>query len=659
MQRPALIDRDPWLEPYADAIHQRIQYTRQRRAHFTGGQSLTAFASGHLWYGVQQQDDGWILRERLPQAQAVYLLADCNKWQQDEVFAFRHINEAGDWILSLPAGMLQEGDEFRLLVCWEGGQGERLPAFAQRVVQNGNSFNAQVYTSHHDYVWRVPDFRPRAAAPLIYECHIGMALEDERVGTFSEFKEQVLPRIVSGGYNALQIMALMEHPYYGSFGYQVSNFFALSSRFGTPEAFMDLVDACHEQGVAVIMDLVHSHAVKNEVEGLSRQDGSEHLYFHGGEQGQHPAWDSRCFDYGKNETVHLLLSNCRYWLDTFNLDGFRFDGVTSMLYHHHGLGVDFDHYDRYFDDRIDKDAICYLSLANQLIHELRPHALRIAEDMSGMPGLGLSLDEGGLGFDYRLAMGIPDMWARLIDEQRDEDWNVGRIFGDLRSRREDVQTIAYAESHDQALVGDKCISFRLMDKEMYSGMSRGTDNLVVERGMALHKMIRLLTCSVGGEGYLNFMGNEFGHPEWIDFPRAGNDWSYFYARRQWHLVDDPELRYTCLAAFDRDMLACCAPLLAEHRAELLAEHIDQRWLVYRLGPVVFVFNFNDSHSFNCLRIPVPVSLPYRLELCSDDEQFDGQGRVDAAVQYPLIDAAQPSVEVYLPTRTALILKPVS
>ena len=185
-----------------------------------------------------------------------------------------------------------------------------------------------------------------------------MATEEEKVGSYNEFRENILPRIKEDGYNAIQIMAIQEHPYYGSFGYHVSSFFAPSSRNGTPEELRELIDKAHELGLAVIMDIVHSHAVKNEIEGIARMDGSYDLYFHG-DPGRryHSAWDSLCFDYGKDEVLHFLLSNCKYWMDEFRFDGFRFDGVTSMIYMSHGLGESFTDYGDYYSAKDRKSVV--------------------------------------------------------------------------------------------------------------------------------------------------------------------------------------------------------------------------------------------------------------------------------------------------------------
>lgn len=650
-----LINEDPYLKPFAPVFQNRIRRADDFvRIHG----KLESFATGHLYYGLHRDGGEWVFREWLPEATGAYLSGDHSAGRLQEDYRLKRINDYGDWELRLDNAVLEHGMRYALHVEWKGGEGMRLPAYAHRVVQDPDTylFQAQVWNPPRPYQWSINNFTPPKSPLLIYEAHIGMAQEEERVGTFREFAADVLPRIIRAGYNTVQFMALMEHPYYGSFGYQVSNFFALSSRFGTPEEFKALVDQCHETGVAVIMDLVHSHSVKNETEGLGRQDGTPYLYFHEGERGYHPAWDSRCFDYAKPGVCHFLLSNCAYWLSEYNLDGFRFDGVTSMLYKDHGLGTDFNSYDHYFGEKSDEDAVTYLTLANRLIHSLRPEAITIAEDMSGMPGVARDGEIGGLGFDYRLAMGIPDFWIRLIKEKRDEEWDPQEIWNTLNNRRFSEKNIAYAESHDQALVGDKTLLFRLMDAAMYDQMGRNTPSPAADRGTALHKLIRLMTLSLGGDGYMNFMGNEFGHPEWIDFPREGNGWSYRYARRQWRLADAPDLRYRDLAAFDRDMLASSSPSLEHPFADLLLVHRDDQILVYCRGPLFYVINLNGSESFPEYTIPLPPG-NYRGVLDSDAPEYGGHGRT-GPLQTLLSSREEPPPRLYLPTRTALVFRKI-
>lgn len=656
-----LLAGDPLLRPYEGALRHRYERARITEQRLTGGKlPLADFAAGHEYFGLHRRPEGWVVREWAPNATAVELIGPFNAWQGGDAFRFRRIADNGTWELQLPADALQHGEFFKLRVFWPGGSGERLPAYARRVVQDESTkvFSAQVWAPGVPYAWRCPRFRRKPEAPRIYEAHVGMAQEEPRVGTYREFADRIMPRIVDAGYNTVQLMAIQEHPYYGSFGYHVGSFFAASSRFGTPEDLKRLVDELHAAGLAVIMDLVHSHAVRNEVEGLSRFDGTLYQYFHEGPRGNHVAWDSRCFDYGKMEVLHFLLSNCRFWLDEYRFDGYRFDGVTSMLYHDHGLGRVFGAYDDYFGGLVDEDAWVYLTLANRVIHTVRPDALTIAEDVSGMPTLGAATEHGGAGFDYRLAMGTPDYWIKLIKEVPDEHWHVGQLFHELTNRRRDERTISYAESHDQALVGDKTIIFRLIDADMYWWMNVYQENLKVDRGVALHKLIRLVTLATAGNGYLNFMGNEFGHPEWIDFPREGNGWSYQHARRQWRLRDDMNLRYRFLAEFDKAMMALA------HRSRLLDkpgpnfryEHIADQVLAFERADLAFVFNFSPGHSIADYAIPLTPGR-YRLTLDSDAPVFGGQGRILPGQTYFTAPAEghAAAVRVYVPARCCAVL----
>ena len=665
MTRKMIYDTDPYLMPFKTAIdvrHTRILQTRDSMA--VDG-SLSDAVNNHLYYGLHRTSDGgWVFREWAPNATRIYLIGDFNNWKRTEGYALKPIGD-GNWELFLPAMFLHHGDLYKLFIEWSGGGAERLPAYTTRAVQDTDTktFCAQVWAPAKPYEWkhRRPGKRPN---PLIYECHIGMSGEKEGVSTFEDFRRDVLPRVAALGYNVLQIMALQEHPYYGSFGYQVSNIYALSSRFGTPEEFKALVDAAHAKGIAVVMDIVHSHMVKNEAEGLSRFDGREDLYFFNGEQGHHPAWDSRCYDYGKHETRYFLLSNCKFWMEEYHLDGFRFDGVTSMLYWDHGLGKDFVGYDNYFNQGVDEDAVIYLALANLLIKEINPNALTIAEDVSGMAGLAAPFEAGGVGFDFRMAMGVADHWIKWIKEKSDEQWSMGEIWYELTNKREDEKTISYAECHDQALVGDKTLIFRLMDKEMYFSMNTGSSNPVVDRGIALHKMIRLVTLATAGDGYLNFMGNEFGHPEWIDFPREGNGWSYQHARRQWSLAEPDYLRYSYLRNFDEAMVHLVRKnrLLVE-RPELLVADEEKKILIFRRRNHIFALNFHPTASFSDYGFAAPAG-KYTITLDTDRKEFNGFERVKSGEEHFTLHEKSPNgpqqledtLYLYLPSRCALVLE---
>lgn len=664
-----LLKNDSWLEPFENAINGRHAHVMDKVKELTnnGRKTLTDFASGHLYFGLHRTDKGWAFREWAPNATEIYLIGDFNDWQEKPEFRLKRLRNTGNWEIKLKPNVLKHGDLYKLKVYWDGGCGERIPAWVRRVVQDEQTkiFSAQVWEPEKPYKFKKRVFRPNTSPLLIYECHIGMSQEEEKVGSYTEFREKVLPRVIADGYNCIQIMAVQEHPYYGSFGYHVSSFFAPSSRFGTPDELKQLIDEAHQNGIAVIMDIVHSHAVKNEVEGLGNFAGDPNQYFYPGERHEHPAWDSLCFDYGKNEVLHFLLSNCRYWLEEFKFDGFRFDGVTSMLYYSHGLGEAFCNYNDYYNGHQDDNAICYLSLANLLIHEVNSKAITIAEEVSGMPGLALPVLDGGYGFDYRLAMNIPDYWIKIIKEKVDEDWKPSSMFWEVTNRRKDEKTISYAESHDQALVGDKTIIFRLVDSDMYWHFKKGDENERVHRGIALHKMIRLLTSSTLNGGYLNFMGNEFGHPEWIDFPREGNGWSYKYARRQWSLVDNQDLCYCYLGDFDKAMLSVIKDVKNIQKTPVVEIwHNDgDQVLAYMRRDHIFVFNFSPTRSFVDYGFLVPRG-SYDVVLNTDAVQFGGNGLADDTVRHftnydPLYAKDKKEwLKLYIPARSAVVLRKV-
>ena len=654
---------DPWLEPYREAIEGRTAHAKRLAKRLAGKQRLSDWASAHEYYGLHRTPKGWVFREWAPNATAIWLVGDFSGWKCLDRFALKRKSSTNDWEVSLPARTIRHGQFYRLEMHWDGGSGERIPAYARRVVQDPETslFAAQVWEPAERHEWKNPAPR-KPAVPLIYEAHVGMSGEEERISTYAEFRDEVLPRIKAAGYNTVLLMAVMEHPYYGSFGYHVSSFFAASSRFGTPEDLKSLIDTAHGMGLRVIMDLVHSHSVKNERDGLSLFDGTDCQYFHSGPRGWHSAWDSRCFDYGKTEVLHFLLSNSRFWLDEYHFDGFRFDGVTSMVYRDHGLGVTFADYSMYFNGNVDTDAIAYLTLANRVIHETNPDAFTVAEDVSGMPGCAASIKDGGMGFDYRMAMGVPDFWFKLADGTADENWSMHGMYHVLTDRRRDEKVVSYVESHDQALVGGKTFFFQLADRDIYFGMRKDQSNLAVERGVALHKMARLSTFSLNGGAYLDFMGNEFGHPEWIDFPRDGNGHSYSHARRQWSLRDDPELKFKALGDWDAEMLKSLSggKCFAEEPVPLVRNDADHVLAFYR-GGFVFVFNYSPARSYTDYGVLVPPGGRYKLLFDSDDVRFGGQGRIAAGQEFCPQNVVQgdeivQQVKLYLPARTAIVLE---
>jgi len=656
-----ILEFDPSLAPYEKDFDLRAERFAKKKAELLkNAPTLSDFANGYLYYGFHQTDDGWYYREWAPAAEEMYLTGDFNNWDRRSHKMER--KENGNFEIFLPGkDALKNDQRVMAVVIHKGQELNRIPVYAKYVVQDPGTieWNARIHIPAEPFTWTDGGFIPQKEL-FIYECHVGMAQEEGKVGSYTEFKDNVLPRIHKLGYNTIQIMAVMEHPYYASFGYQVANFFAASSRFGKPEELKALINEAHKLGIAVLLDVVHSHASKNTREGFNEFDGTTYQYFHEGAKGDHSAWGTKCFNYDKNEVLHFLLSNLKFWQTEYHFDGFRFDGVTSMLYHDHGLGTSFTDNSKYFSMNTDVEAVTYLQLATELAREVNPNAIMIAEDMSAIPGLCLPINEGGIGFDYRLAMGMPDMWIRLLKETPDENWDLNNIYYELVIRRPREKVIGYCESHDQALVGDKTIMFRLCDKEMYYSMSKNSQNAIVDRGMALHKMLRLITMSLGGEGYLTFMGNEFGHPEWIDFPREGNGWSYHYCRRQWSLADNPDLRYQYLHAFEVAMVEMAKQQhVISGQDKQLVLHNGDKVLFYQKGDAYFAFNFHPTKSYEGYFVQLPETGDYEVIFSTDDHCFGGQARVyHQTYTAKLHDHGKVGFQLYLPARTATVFKKI-
>ena len=656
-----ILEYDPSLKAYEKEFDLRMErYEKKKKELLQPGQTLADFANGSEYFGFHKTADGWYYREWAPAAEKLYLTGDFCGWD-------RHAHpmtklENGVFELFLEGkDTLRDGMKVMTVVVHNGQELERIPLYARRVVQDPQTtgWDAVIWDPEKPFKWTDKGFTPKKNL-LVYECHIGMAQEEGRVGSYEEFRQNVLPRIKALGYNTIQIMAIIEHPYYASFGYQVTNLFAASSRFGRPEELKQLINTAHAMGIAVLLDVVHSHACKNTREGINEFDGTSYQFFHEGAKGDHSAWGTKCFNYDKNEVIHFLLSNLKFWQTEYHFDGFRFDGVTSMLYHDHGLGTAFTGPEKYFSMNTDVEAVTYLQLANEMCRQVNPNAIMIAEDTSALPGLCLPIGESGVGFDYRLAMGEPDMWIKLLKETRDEDWDLNQIYYELASRRSHEKVIGYCESHDQALVGDKTIMFRLCDQEMYWGMEKNKENMIIERGMALHKLLRLVTMTLGGEGYLTFMGNEFGHPEWIDFPREGNGWSYHYCRRQWSLADNPDLKYQYLLAFEKSMVE----LAKKHRVigardkQLQLNNTDKT-MVYKKGGAVYAFNLHPTNSYDGYFVEMPEKGEYQVIMSTDDYCFGGYGRVyHQTYRAEKQENGKFGFKLYLPNRTAVMFKKV-
>eukprot|EP00792_Barthelona_sp_PAP020_P011594 TRINITY_DN568_c0_g1_i1.p1 TRINITY_DN568_c0_g1~~TRINITY_DN568_c0_g1_i1.p1 ORF type:complete len:703 (-),score=199.67 TRINITY_DN568_c0_g1_i1:15-2084(-) len=679
------VEDDQYLKPFEQIIKNRNLHFEYKLSQINEhGKNIDEFSRSYEKMGVYRTDNGIQIREYVPYAKSVSIVGEFNNWNNNQHKLVPM--EFGVWELFLPNDdqgnmVIPHNSAVRLSITTENETFTRIPAYINATVQlpSAKHIDGLFWAPPQPFVFQNSRPDPETLKSLrIYEAHVGMATEDGHIGSYREFADNVLPHIADTGYNCVQLMAIQEHSYYASFGYQVTSFFAPACRSGNPEDLKYLIDKAHGLGVIVIMDICHSHASSNSFDGLNMYNGRSDCYFHSTESGRglHSEWNSRLFDFGNYETEKFLLSNTRYWLDVFHFDGFRFDAVTSLLYHHHGVGVGFTGaYHEYFGENsaVDYDGLAYLRLMNHLVHnvitlptvgnEIPRTAITIAEDVSGMPGMGRSVQDGGVGFDYRLAMALPDTWIKYM-KLKDEDWDMGHLTYTLQNTRSDEAVIAYAESHDQALVGDKTLAFWLMDKEMYSGMSiLQAPSPIVERGISLLKLIRSLTMFLGGKSYLNFMGNEFGHPEWIDFPTPANGWSHHYCRRQWGLKSDGLLRYQHILHFDRKLMHLDAKyrlLEADIPAYVVLTHNEQKLISFDKKNLLFIFNFHPSSSFVDHKIPVRFAGKYTIVFHSDEIEDGGHDRIKLGGEFfTEVDnymGQNQSLKVYIPSRCLIVLE---
>jgi len=687
-------ENDPYLQPFENDF-------KRRQANFEKLQFLMNETNTNLYknFGLSKlsqtnNQTTFQIKQFIPNVQAVHLTGDFNDWDPTKHCLEKLPNEHWIWELTFTISsdkMVSNKSKLKLAILSKNNQmvyricpwAKYVTAPEKSASETSTVYNWSYLDEHENqcqYTFQNPHVWPKNKNLKIYEAHIGISTEKEQISTYNDFTEKCLPRIKNLGYNTIQLMAIMEHAYYGSFGYQVTNFFAASSRFGPPSDLKKLIDTAHGMGISVLLDLVISHASRNVEDGLNNLNGLEKtdpVYFHKPPKGDHTQWGSKCFDYSNYDTIKFLMSNLQFWIEEYNFDGFRFDGVTSMLYTDHASSRGFTgNLSEYFGLHVDEESIAFIQLANHFLHEKYPNIVTIAEEVSGMPGTCKPAKYGGLGFDYRLAMAVPDFLIKLLKEESDENWDLEKLMFLLNNRRHDEKHISYCESHDQALVGDKSLAFWLMDKEMYTNMSVMTEETsIISRGIALHKMLRLLVQSFAGDAYLNFMGNEFGHPEWLDFPRAGNNESYKYARRQYNLVDDDLLRYKFLNNFDRAMN------LAENSGKWLngtspdvygeasknynfvsKKCNNDKVIIFEKNDCIFCFNFNTAKSFENFQIGVGRPGKYEILLSSDEVEFGGYGNVtkNGEVQYFSktgdFDGRPNSMKVYMPCRTAVVYR---
>ncbi|KAK9673873.1 hypothetical protein RND81_12G195300 [Saponaria officinalis] len=556
---------------------------------------------------------------------------------------------------------LQHGSKYRVYFNTPDGPLERIPAWATyvRLDGDGNQPCAVHWDPSPECAHKWKNNSPKRPKSLrIYECHVGISGSDPKVSSFLEFTEKVLPRVKDLGYNAIQLFGVIEHKDYFTAGYRVTNMYAVSSRFGTPEDFKRLVDEAHGLGLLVFLDIVHSYSAADEMVGLSLFDGTNDCYFHTGKRGHHKYWGTRIFKYGDVDVLQFLLSNLRWWIEEYHIDGFQFHSLPSMMYTHNGFATFTGDFEEYCNQYVDRDALLYLILANDILHFLHPNIITIAEDATLYPGLCEPSSQGGLGFDYYVNLAAPEMWLSFLENVPDNEWSMSKIVTTLMGNK--IYTnkmLLYAENHSQSISGGRSFAEILFGTEV--GSNEASKLL---RGTSLHKVIRLITFTIGGSAYLNFMGNEFGHPKRVEFPTSNNNFSFELASRRWDLLSDQGLHQK-LFHFDQDMMKLDQKEKVLSRGLPNVHHVNDDTMVisYTRGPLLFIFNFHPTDSYERYSVGVDEAGEYQMILNSDEEKYSGQGAINADQYFQRsirkrIDGFQNCLQLPLPSRSAQVYK---
>ncbi|CAL5392773.1 unnamed protein product [Camellia sinensis] len=557
---------------------------------------------------------------------------------------------------------IPHGSKYRVYFNTPDGPLERIPAWAPYVLPDADG--KQAFAVHWEpppecvYKWKHK--HPEAPKSLrIYECHIGISGSEPKIASFNDFTEKVLPHVKDAGYNVIQLIGLVEHKDYFTIGYRATNLFAVSSRYGTPDDFKRLVDEAHGLGLLVFLDIVHSYSAADEMVGLSLFDGSNDCYFHTGKRGYHKFWGTRMFKYGDIDVLHFLLSNLNWWVVEYQIDGFQFHSLASMIYTHNGFASFTGDMEEYCNQYVDKDALIYLILANEILHALHPSIITIAEDATLYPGLSEPTSLGGLGFDYFVNLSASEMWSSLLENVPDSDWSMSKIVSTLVGNRHSAdKMLLYAENHNQSISGGRSFAEILFGETMEHASDK---RALLFRGCSLHKMIRLITFTIGGHAYLNFMGNEFGHPKRVEFPMESNNFSFSLANRRWDLLENgvhSELLY-----FDKDMMNMDENERILSRGLPNIHHVNDTTMVtsYSRGPLLFIFNFHPTTSYENYSVGVEEAGEYQVILNTDEKKYGGQALIaqDQYIQRTIskrIDGLRNCLVVPLPYRSAQVYK---
>ncbi len=635
-------------------MKENMTITSEEMYHFNKGTFFRSYDTFGAHIGSKDMTRGVYFTLWAPSVKRVSVVGSFNDWRDTE-FGMSQLGNTGIWTIFIPE--IEEGTLYKYLI--ETADGSLLykadPFAFSAELRPGT---ASRVTNLSKYVWQDEKWlqerknKSHFDNPMnIYEVHLGswkqhdigcpdeMTTPSDRFYTYRELAVTLVDYVKELGYTHIELLPLMEHPFDGSWGYQVTGYYAATSRYGPPEDLMYFIDTCHLAGIGVILDWVPGHFCR-DAQGLGRFTGDK-LY----EIGDHVQWGTYKFDFSRPEVRSFLLSNAMFWLDRYHIDGIRVDGVSSMLYINFGIEDISKHRHNKLGGDSDLDAISFLKEFNLVVGMNFPDVFTVAEESTSWPLVTYPPDKGGLGFHYKWDMGWMNDTLKFTS-----------IDYPSRCQNHELLTFsmmyAFSEnfilplSHDEVVHGKSSLIGRMPGDywRQFAGL----------RLLALYQL-----CHPGAK--LCFMGNEFG--QYIE-------WRY-YDSLEWFLLGFDSHRQHHLYVKMLNSLYLKEPSLWEIShiwrgfEWLEANNSRQGILIFkRQGAlqndfVVVLLNFQPD-SYTRYRIGVPLKGRYREILSSDDLRFGGSGVVNAGIltaQELPMHGQEYSLEINVPPLGGTIIKP--
>lgn len=596
----------------------------------------------YQYFGAHLNEKGVTFRVWAPNAQGVAVVGDFNGWNIHDHPMSPVSDRHGIWELFIPA--LSQGQLYKYAVRQQDGE-IAYKADPYGFYSEVKPKTASIIWTLEGYDWQDENWCKKRTEtdwlkmPInIYEAHLGSWKRNEQGDylSYHELADQLVPYLVEMHYTHIELMPIMEHPFDGSWGYQLTGYYAATSRYGDPQGLMHFIDCCHQAGIGVILDWVPGHFCKDD-QGLRHFDGTSQYEF-----SEHQQWGTMVFDYGKPEVLDFLISNAHFWFDRYHIDGLRIDGVASMIELNHGLDGEPFHNTQGGTDRL--EALAFLRELNTIIFRDFPFAIMSAEDSTSYPMVTWPVDKGGLGFNLKWDMG----WMHdTLDYMKTDPM--------FRNRFHNLLTFSMAYAFNENFI------LPLSHDEVVHSKRTILDKMFGDYNMKFDQFRILFGYLMTHPGKkLSFMGNEFApFLEW----RVDESLEWFLLDYQKHQEIHTYIKD--LNKFYRKEKALWSDDHSWAGFEWLEpNNSEQSILIFkRLGStekdtLITIINFCPL-SYNDYQIGVPAPGNYRLAFNSDDRSYGGSGftmKKTMKAQTSPLHGQDYSVSINIPPSSVIVLK---